>query len=362
MHLRTSFFATALCLTILPSAAAFATDVPLLGVDCSSDADCTPDEFCMWIDTADCAWDEESETCLPSDDMQRSGVCQPLASEETCASDDDCADGFQCEFPTAACAIVCVEEGDADCEVQCAPPSSEGRCAEVGFQEGTECYDNADCAAGEECHYVMYAIEDGSGSSPPASPGMCGPAAGGRICSSDSDCDGGEVCEISWVSGCAMAGGDAEDENVEVDCEPVEPQGICVGREPPPFWGHCQQDEDCGPGGVCLEDFGWCEYEVERPIEEGCWSDEDCGVGGFCVYNNYECPPGVACMMPAVEAYGACVYDDGPIDEEVCIIQVYDQCVVYGGGRSELSCESTSAAPSWLAFLAVLGWVRRRRN
>lgn len=281
---------------------------------------------------------------------------------EDCRSDADCAEGFYCEVPGATCAVVCDDDMNCDslCDELMEEPS--GYCIEEYVIEATECFEDSDCAPGDVCQYVVFAADEEMEQPTPAAPGICGPVWEEEGCESDADCGEGAHCETWFVSNCLERISDGESDVSGDDCNDEFYQGICVDDDI--YSGHCQSNADCGPDQYCNADYGWCESRtdilVEPEVPESCVTDEECGPGGFCVQEAYDCPPGVMCMMPA-QPVGYCEYYDGFVDEPECIVAVYDECVVYADGDQELSCEATSGAPTWLAFLAVLGLARRRK-
>lgn len=300
----TSILLSAFCLATLPVFSAFATSEPMPFGDCRSDADCAPDQYCALVMPMMC--EADGNECLPPDDAEPSGICTNFEETDSCITDDDCADGFYCEVPGATCDVVCDEQ--MGCETFCneLQEESSGYCVAEFVDDVRECFDDSDCDSGELCHHVFMMSDDVPGA-------------------------------------------------------PLPPEtGVCV----PPDGGHCQSNADCEPNQYCNQDYGWCEeiidIFVEPPVAESCVTDDECGPSGFCVLEDYGCPPGVACMMPS-QPLGYCEYNDGPIEEPECIVAVYDECVVYAGGDQELSCDATSGAPTWLAFLAALGLIRRRK-
>jgi hypothetical protein len=363
MKASTSFLLSTFCLATLPVFSAFATSEPAPFGDCQSDADCAPDQYCALVMPMICEMD--GEDCLPPDDSELAGLCTDFEETESCNTDDDCADGYYCEVPGATCGVVCDEE--MDCETFCdeMQESLTGHCIAEFVDETTECFEDSDCGPGELCHHVMIMFEDEPGQPAPPAPGICGPAWEEEGCVTDADCGEDAYCERWYVAECdEPAEDDAGERRMADGCDDVVVEGVCVDYGIPPNSGHCESNADCGPDAYCNTDYGWCEEYtdiiVEPPVSEACVTDEECGPGGFCILDDYACPPGVMCMMPA-QPLGYCEYHDGPSEEPECIVAVYDECVVYAGGDEELSCDASSGAPTWLAFLAILGMVRRRK-
>jgi uncharacterized protein (TIGR03382 family) len=351
-----TFFAT-LCLCTASAITAHAWSPPIEEIECTSDADCGSDEFCALVAPAICELDEETGDCLAPDESELSGFCAPLEDPQSdrCDSDSDCGPGFYCEQAFATCDVGCA--ADEECEVQCDDPElSGGTCVEYDILHDTDCFDNADCLPGFYCEYVDDPI------SPEVPPGHCVQDVLEGECSSDEECGEGFRCEIV-DPGCQDTF--EQDSELQEDCEYQEAIGYCVENDVvhPIQPAGCMRDSDCGPDEFCSPD-GYCEYNwvIPSPIDESCYADEDCGPGGFCVNSGFDCVDGAECMMPAIDEPGYCEYDVEPMDESECIVAVYGMCVVYAGEDSEVSCDASSGAPTWLAFLAMLGLVRRRKD
>lgn len=368
MKSHTSSLFAALCLATLPALPANATSEPWSPPGCSTDLDCAPDETCVLVTPSICWLDEEGE-CAPPDESEATGFCEQLALDPSCFSDADCAAGFYCEMSGATCGVFCDE--DENCEVQCDDtPEPEGRCVEAFVGELTECFEDSDCDSGESCQHVAYEMEDDSASPSPNAPGICGPNWEELACTSDADCGEGAHCEILFYPGCVEPAADGPDDAFGHPCEEAELQGICVEDGFDPNGGHCRDDPDCEPGFSCNADLGGCEDveygDVEPALPDTCVTDEDCGEGAVCMAYDYEpnCPPLpiVECPRHILSDFGYCEYRDAPSAEEKCIIALYDECLVYGGENQDLNCDATSGAPTWLAFLAVLGLVQRRKS
>lgn len=197
-----------------------------------------------------------------------------LASAETeCATDADCAVGFQCEVV-----------GSTGCAEPICPPGEE-------------------CPEPEPCEEETFSA--------------CVPGP----CASDADCGPGLLClEVtSYDCPASPPPCDPDDEGCEPpsgsgdDCEEVT-QGYCL----PPYMAPCETDSDCGPGfaceatEICSCSAGPGDEEPDctcEPGESSCTIIEmDCAADG-------DCPDEWTCEDVGGE--GACTYD-AETGEEVC--------------------------------------------
>jgi hypothetical protein len=364
MKSQTITFLAALCICSTSAFTANAWSPPEPPPDedlsCTNDADCGEDEYCAFGAPLICEIEADTGECLPPDEDQLLGFCSPLEEplEDECESDSDCGPGYYCELLEAGCAIDCASE--EDCTFQCDEPDFNiGVCQEYDIVHDTNCYDSSDCEPGFRCEYVEPAwFSDGDAEEDYPPPGICVNEVVEGECASDAECGEGYRCEFVGTT-CAFASEDGQE--WEEDCDYQESFGYCVGIDVHPGDTTCNQDSDCYPDESCSPE-GYCEYiwVVPPPHDESCFFDEDCGEGGVCVNAPIDCADGADCMMPAVE--GQCQYDLVPVEEPECIVTVYGMCVVYADENTEVSCDASSGAPTWLAFLAIFGLIRRRTD
>lgn len=240
------------------------------------------------------------------------------AEGEPCDSDAECGEGEACEVVPVACpaiAVMCADDAvpiDADgdgCALECpdeagtdagvpeAPPA--GICVTLPVS----CTTDADCDAGEVCH--TYAHELCSGQVEPACPpgedcpepppppptecevveeSLCVP----RYflgCAEDADCGAGFTCEP--MESCACSGS-AGSPGGGAPPEPTEPECVCE----PTGEGYCALvPVDCETDANCPE--GWSCEELTAPTQD-CAVDSDGNVDcGTPVASTPQCvPPG----------------------------------------------------------------------
>jgi hypothetical protein len=331
MKIQSTLLASALYSCLLPFSAAHAM---ISDDSCSSDADCPADTYCALVTTQSCAPDFDGADCLAPEQPESVGQCEPLPVEVSCEFDEDCGEGFRCEFPGGACEVICAEDGE--CFEECLPSSPEGICIEDDVIEIFECESDADCGNNEHCEWVEWMLpSDDDENDAPA-------WGGGGFCVANTDLEG--ECWRDWDCGPGYR------------CEGFYDES-CVHGEDGVY--HCEE----------VEFAGTCVRATDPEPTYECLADEDCGEGGTCLYNIYyldDCPADADCMIPpGYEQGGYCAYDDIIIDDEApadCVIRVHDECVLYADEGAGLSCEATGAGPTWLAGLAILSLIRRRKS
>jgi len=225
------------------------------GMDCTTEYDawcidggvCVADPEPLCLTNSDCP---EGEICnaldvcivLPCDSIECSychGYC--VAQQTTCASDYDCPAGQVCQMPpymdpTTGAMACCPANSDVPCLM--IYPSCEGVCVPAATEIcGNWIDDDGDGLVDEGCSTTG--------------------------CSSDSDCQWYETCQM-WD----YATGDAA-----IACCPAG--APCIPELPP-----------CGGQGVCVLMDGYC------------WSNADCAVGEVCEGAS-TCPPGAYCLVAA---------------------------------------------------------------
>jgi hypothetical protein len=239
---------------------------------CSSDADCSSDEFCqMWIykdgekipaPMGECLPREQVPFCeddlgniyemgaaMPSDDRCSTCECgdngerictaiERCGEENLCFADSECDDNQHCTFVMPDC-----PEG-----MDCMP--GPGECVD----NYTSCFSDSECGDGQHCEFTYGTVEDGSSIMLPG-PGMCRDNIQGE-CQTDSDCGNGA---------CIVLAMDCKEGE---KCGPNSYMSYCAYSE-------CESDSDCGNNGEC----------ITLPSESWCKEGEKCGVPiNQCVY------------------------------------------------------------------------------
>lgn len=168
------------------------------------------------------------------------------AQAQSCASDTDCGDGFECKtqsYESCTGGGWCSPEGCFDTEYTC-------ETVEYTYCSNKTCVTNADCPATMGCQAQTRWECDGGGAG--GSGGSAGTGASGA---------GGTAGMYPAGAGGA-AGGIAEDAGVEDPCLPdgtgcmpscheAPADSICIPRYQLP----CETASDCGGGFDCVESF-----------------------------------------------------------------------------------------------------------
>lgn len=330
MKIQTTLFASALYGCLLPISAAHAM---ISDDSCSSDLDCPADTYCAFESPQLCESDAVGGDCLQDDTGVVEGVCIPLEIDDACTQNADCGEGFHCEIPGATCLVFCPEDGD--CSDECAANEvEEGVCVKDPVFDTTDCESDDDCGAGQHCEWYEWVApaENQEDDVPTWN--------GGGICVDDYDYDP-NACWSEWDCGpgfrCEGMYGDScvHGEDGRYHCEEVTQPGYCVEQYPPDGLFECYEDADCGDGGACIA-----------------------------ANMQYDCPEGADCMIPVMDfAGGYCEYDIWDDEEPAyCVVRVYDECVIYADEGTGLNCDATASSPTWLAFLAIFGLIRRRTH
>lgn len=154
-----------------------------LPVECSSDADCASYEFCNFYEIAiacDCLPDTD---CVCPEPPPPHGTCEPRAEPAPeCTSDADCSPEQICVRPEYDC--FCTFEGGVPCDC---PPIGPGFCAVRPVDPpppADTCLTDSDCDAGQRCVFLAHTLPaeepDGAGDDPaPADAGV--PGLGGEV-------------------------------------------------------------------------------------------------------------------------------------------------------------------------------------
>lgn len=295
------------------------TDCPY-GTVCNASGQCVGDVDCQFCDEDDehlvcddgictvrCTTDEDCDEGQCVD-----GVCggQPA---DSCSSDTDCPDGYECNPFSDECepednssTIDCQNNTDCDgddvCEDgQCVPDGSGGGedcdleaadcTGDTPFLDDqscqcVECAGSADCDGDDEqCVDGFCTDDDGGGGDNGGDDGCvsgqtCG-AAGGSCggdypyciddccveCIGAADCDGDDICTQDGVCGSSSGCTDESDCPVGYDCD----NGQCVA---PDAGASCSSDADCPDGQFCDPSTSEC---VDLGGDMGCgMCNDDC--------------------------------------------------------------------------------------
>lgn len=165
--------------------------------------------------------------------------------------------------------------------------ASDGEC----LPHEVVCREDSDCGEDEFCDFPVYAAtrDAEAGCFPPPLEGVCHPIEVARPCSSNEECNEGEICVAPAIECLCIA----------APCECPEAEGACIPEpiEPPPP-PSCDTNADCGPGYSCQpvdvcacvttpcdcgEPHNVCLPEEPAP-PASCESDADCEAGQFCSF------------------------------------------------------------------------------
>lgn len=273
--------------------------------ECTDDADCPSGEICYgaicvpysipgWTcvvdyygsnDGCDCGCGIVDPDCGGSE----VGVCQYCADAGSCTALTDCSEINPTDNSS------CLSEGctaDADCGTDEVCDLSTGICIDISAWTCNLAFfaanDGCDCGCGivdPDCPNVSAAacqfcyITGGCGTAGVACPSNIEPTNNAvcvaGVCTDDSDCGAGEVCDIP--SGQCI----------------VEIAGTCAGQCGTEGTGNCFCDEACFVNGDCCPDV-CAECAADFPQECGvtpdCTVDAECGYGMVCLGGT--CVPG----------------------------------------------------------------------
>ena len=248
---------------------------------CASDVECGGTFVCY---NGFCVSPAPEGQCWSSEECSETDVCSGPSScacggtmKCAVAKKKACKKGVPCpaEPPSAAinpgkclyqptCCATTDDCGDGEVCVLALPGNGTCRPAPTGVQ----CWTSADCASGEACAFVAACPCDvgcvsHAGSCAPL-PEVC--------CTSDGDCDGGQICSAMP----AGAWGGAID------------VGQCVE---PPFDGACFTSAQCGESDVCMNPWVWpCGVVGSTPVGT-CASGQ-----GQCCATDADCPEAMGCI------------------------------------------------------------------
>jgi hypothetical protein len=279
--------------------------------DCSTNADCTPPEVCVY-DTStgegtcgDAPGDGETgDMCTSGADCQ-SGLCINGLCADPCAGEEDCPAGYTCQSTD-----VDLDGGGSATIDVCVP-------------EVTPCSANNDCSSPDIC------VVDRSGND--VSLTCDAPVGGGMLgddCTADADCASNlclagtctEPCETA--NDCAMDGSYlCESETIMTDGGGTADVTVCNPRPA----DTCISDGDCGGTDRCIANKTATDIEFRcgAPNAGGGETGDDCTDDSDCAQNL--CVDGT-CQGPCAEVGDCSTGED--FDCEVAMVDL-------GGGNSD---------------------------
>ena len=222
---------------------------------CRVDADCQDGALCV---------DDYPSSTLPNGSVARLGMCTPraLISGTSCRAERDCA-------PNQAC-------------LQASARSVQGICQPTS---GTKSAGES-CAAAKECRSGECVDRD------LRTPTGANRTACAAICSKNSDCGGGQICQRV-----------VRNNNGTTD-EPRDDviTGICTTLDAPALAGGCTTNDNC-TGQISIDEIGGntCDpvhrtcYAQGARIGDPCQHRANCPLGAYCRLNDPAFPRG-ACL------------------------------------------------------------------
>jgi Cys-rich repeat protein len=305
--------------------------------DCPEGQHCTTEDGACLKDVVCKAGEDGAEKCFAA----CLGVCEENEEPpEFCTSDEDCADGFVCQFSKDV-VLPCTEDsGDGFAAQKCLGQPA-GTC--VPEDPVTECTSDADCAPGEYCEFSLWMDPcggkqpeyEGAGDAAPCfQSGICQPKPDPAECMSDEDCAPGEFCDFNqYVSSpCAEEKWDCASEDCGMACIPM---GVCMPQTQP---SECFVDSDCPEGMVCQNDvLCWEEEACDCGPDTDCVCAGLCEAYGICVpkpipgecETDADCPPDMVCAMALSCADVECICAEGSDEPCECgsLCGGYGECV-----------------------------------
>ncbi len=278
-----------------------ADDTELVGA-CIDDFDCPIGTYCDGF-TGECY---ESELCVSHGDCPsgsycefQSGLCL-IPQPANCRVDEECAQGFECDFRNSCRPIGSTCRDTTDC-------GTGELCIEDDCQAVEEtCQFDSQCPTGHVCMNNACTFTCPTDATCPegtqCDDGLCLPS--DNECLDSSDCPD---LATNCVEGRCLRRCDAGCNDVTQQCSA---DGFCRTRSAPdpvseaPF---CSTDEECADGPhVCIEGVCRTQCDTEAPDPDAMCMSFDvqipvCGGEGLCERDSdcrtqSECGPGVNCL------------------------------------------------------------------
>ncbi len=219
---------------------------------------------------------------------------------ETCNSDPDCDDGFECTIDTCGADNLCRHVGiDERCGDGQVCESGRGCVTSASCDTDEECDDAIactvdSCGAGNICNHITVNERCGAGETCDRSMGCVGPTG----CTSDAECDDAIACTRDVCT----AGGTCSHNALNELCNTAAGERChqtrgCYAPMPCDTADDCDDGNFCNGAEICTPEFG-CEPAPEPRV---CDDSEDCTVDtcdstlDMCVF---ACDPtrGAACL------------------------------------------------------------------
>jgi hypothetical protein len=280
---------------------------------CYSDADCGYGQVCALESYCPPCADGDFACGMP---CFVEGVCVDVGPG-SCSDGSACPPGHTCES-----VVVCSACGSTGSDENGLMPPED--CAEICWEEVTcvpvqtndYCYSNQDCAEGTQCNMDV-CMSDPNCPNCDVCVGVCEPVPG-EVCFIDADCGTG-ICN-TWDY-CEVPGGTPPNGLIACmgRCEELPPPpSACLAD------GDCAQGERCAteldicycPDNVCTMEAPCYSMCVPAdPTEVQCFIDEDCGadakcLDGICTFNG-EC---AQVITAAIGPDGQCFEFPTPCD------------------------------------------------
>lgn len=313
------------------------------GGECTSDADCNPDEYCAIYETfpGEPCYEAEDGSTNCADDIRIApeGQCEPLnppppPPPAECFDDSDCRDGQVCVW--GATTMPCFDEdGDGQCDDAGDRYYEMGQCVDVEPPPYGECDSDSDCGPNEYCEWIDICYEPApmpdcaeddpdcwGGAYPCEVTTQCVPYEEPLWCGTDADCPDGFRC---LIEGQPQPGGLIAGQCIPDDVSNCEEE--CLW-EVDAFLNECLEyaDEES-----CFSEAEWifqdcvesrC-YMPPPPPPNECYSDADCGPYEYCEYYDYAEPDYPGDEPGLIAPGGYCMpYEQNC--EEQCFMQ-YDE-------------------------------------
>lgn len=267
-----------------------------------------------------------SSGCECGEACGMSGVCEP----------EGCMDGVLCSQGTQACqGGRCIPRDGCSCE-ECDYDDAIACCTTNDCTDGLKCVEDqtSDQPGCGFCQDICLTDEDCKDGKKCLEGGYCGWACDPVVpCTETVDCPEGSWCAPSKIceSGCSEDIDCAYDGAVNMVCRNFECVQGCASKEDccgsgTIDDGRCNEDEDCGAGCICQDNYCRCGCQPGSPDE--CEPGYECMEDGFTCKHPCEedinCPPDLFCYDGYCDEFRCAVYEDclraGFSDQHECVI------------------------------------------